>query len=122
MQLAGQVALVTGGSRGIGRATALAFAAVASAGTVAELRGYRGAWAVWTVGIPMASFVGYLRVAGDQHWASDVLVGAAVGGGTGVLMPLLLHPRVARAASCTGDLSVTVMPGPTPGVVVQGRF
>ena len=27
MQLAGQVALITGGSRGIGRATALAFAA-----------------------------------------------------------------------------------------------
>ena len=27
MQLAGQIALVTGGSRGIGRATALAFAA-----------------------------------------------------------------------------------------------
>lgn len=105
--------------------TALAFAAVASAGTVVELRGYRGAWAVWAVGIPMATFVGYLRVAGDKHWMSDVLVGAVVGGGTGVLVPLLLHPRVAAGAaggSGVRSVSVSFVPGASPGMVVQGRF
>ncbi len=100
--------------------TALAFAAVASAGTVAELRGYRGAWAVWAVGVPAASLVGYLRVAGDKHWASDVLVGAVVGAGTGVLVPLLLHPRVEGASAPA--ITVSVIPGPAPGVVVWGGF
>ena len=38
-----------------------------------------------------ASATGVLRVVADKHWASDVLVGSAVGTATGLLFPLLLH-------------------------------
>ena len=36
-------------------------------------------WLVPTVGYSLAGLTGYLRVAADRHWFSDVLVGAVVG-------------------------------------------
>lgn len=72
---------------------ALAFSLASAAGTVSTLRGYRSAPWVWAVGMTLASGVGYLRMAGDKHWLTDVLAGAAVGGGIGAAVPLLLHGR-----------------------------
>ena len=61
--------------------------------TVATIRGSPAAPWAWGVGMALASGVAYLRVAGDAHWASDVLVGAAVGGGIGFAVPWFLHRR-----------------------------
>jgi membrane-associated phospholipid phosphatase len=71
----------------------IAFSLAAAAGTVSDLRGYPSAPWVWAVGLTLASGVGYLRIAADQHYLTDVLAGAAVGTAVGILVPRLLHPR-----------------------------
>lgn len=79
--------------------TGLAFSVVTATGTVATLRRYKMAPVIWGVGMPMAAFVGYLRVAGDRHYGSDVLVGALMSSGIGVGLPLLLHrPKLRERA------------------------
>lgn len=64
-----------------------------------------------------------LRVVADQHWTSDVLLGAAFGTFSGTFIPWVLHYR-------TGDLpdapdpdaiSIQVVPTPT-GAYVTGAF
>jgi membrane-associated phospholipid phosphatase len=40
----------------------------------------------------MAGLTGYLRVASDRHYVSDVLAGAALGAFIGTAVPRLLHP------------------------------
>jgi membrane-associated phospholipid phosphatase len=78
-----------------GHATA-AFSAAAAAGYVARIRCY-GSWPwVYAVGFTAAGAVSYLRVAGDEHWMTDVVVGSAVGAGVGFLVPWLHHanPRL----------------------------
>ena len=92
----------------------LAFSVVASAATIAGLRGYRYAWVLWAVGMPLAATTAILRLAADKHWTSDVLVGAAIGTATGILMPTLLHGRV-------GPVTAQVTPLPN-GLAVAGRF
>jgi len=47
---------------------------------------------VWVVALLAASTVPVLRVAAGEHFWSDVMVGAAVGGGMGILVPAL-HRR-----------------------------
>ena len=39
----------------------------------------------------MASAIGILRVVADRHWMTDVVVGALIGLGTGLLLPWALH-------------------------------
>jgi membrane-associated phospholipid phosphatase len=73
--------------------TSLAFALAASAGTVAQLRGYKHSGWVWAVGMPLAASVPVLRMAAGKHYLSDVAVGAVLGTAFGVGVPLLLHPR-----------------------------
>ena len=75
-----------------GHAT-LAFSLATAAGTVSTLRGYRSAPWVWGTGLGAAGAVGYLRIAGDKHYLSDVLVGAVVGSAFGIGIPRLLHGR-----------------------------
>jgi membrane-associated phospholipid phosphatase len=75
--------------------TSLAFALAASAGTISTLRGYPSAPWVWAGGMALASSVGYLRIAGDAHWATDVVTGAVVGGLVGFAVPWAFH-RVHR--------------------------
>ena len=96
-----------------GHAT-LTFALVSSAATVATLRGYRSAWLLWLVGLPMATATSLLRLAADKHWASDVLVGSVIGCATGLLMPTLLHWRV-------GPITARVTPVAN-GLAISGRF
>jgi len=71
--------------------SSLAFSLAVSSGTIASLRGYRLAPVVWAVGLPVAGFAAYSRVAADAHYASDVLVGSLVGAGIGFAMPYFLH-------------------------------
>ncbi len=72
---------------------------MAAAGTVSTLRGYPSAPWVWGGGAALAAGAGWLRMAGDAHWLTDVLVGAAVGTAVGVAVPRLLHPREAAPAA-----------------------
>lgn len=74
--------------------TTLMFAVATSAGTIASMRGYRFAPLVWLVGLPLATATGYLRVAADYHWMTDVLVGAVAGVAIGFAVPFFAHRRV----------------------------
>ncbi len=80
--------------------TSRVFAASAAAAQVARLRGRSGWKWVAAIGFGAAAATGWLRIAADQHWATDVLAGAAVGtaAGFGVatvgLRPEARPPRV----------------------------
>jgi membrane-associated phospholipid phosphatase len=71
--------------------TSEAFALAAATGTVATMRGYRWAAVPWIVGGGLAAGTGYLRIAADRHWFTDVLVGMVIGVGIGIGVPLLFH-------------------------------
>lgn len=87
----------------------------------------------WAWGAPMyaaAGFVGWSRVATDDHWWHDVLAGAAIGvlsnhdlsewptrfGGLSV-MPTLLHSNVMPVAGDPAQVPTTA-----PGLSVELRF
>lgn len=69
--------------------TALAFSFAVSAGTIASMRGYENAGWVLGSGLTLAATTGYLRIAADRHYLSDVLVGAVVGSAIGWAVPKL---------------------------------
>ncbi len=71
--------------------TSLAFSLAVASGVVADERGYRLAPVIWTVGLTIAATTGYLRIAADAHWATDVLIGAAMGTAVGYLWPKVVH-------------------------------
>jgi membrane-associated phospholipid phosphatase len=72
----------------------LVFSLAVASGTVATLRGYRLAPVVWASGLAVAATVGYLRIAADRHYFTDVLAGAAIGSVIGFVVPFLAHhPR-----------------------------
>jgi len=72
--------------------------------------------------LTLAAATGTLRVVGDRHYATDVLVGAALGFAIGYGMPTLLHygqVQSAGAASSTAQPLGQVVPlGPT----ISGTF
>jgi len=90
--------------------TSATFATATAAATVARLRGYP----VWPwilgVGLAGAATCGWLRVAADKHWATDVLAGAAVGSLVGVGLPLLLHGRADGDRARAGRVAVVPWP------------
>jgi membrane-associated phospholipid phosphatase len=71
--------------------TTLAFSLAVSAGMVSHYRHYRMEPAVWITGLTVATATGYLRVAADKHYFTDVAVGAAAGAAVGVVIPTMLH-------------------------------
>jgi membrane-associated phospholipid phosphatase len=91
--------------------TNLAFALVVSGGTVATLRGYRRADLIWKVGLPVAALTGYLRIAGDRHYLTDVLAGAAVGSAVGFAVPYLLHRAPASRPQRLPQMTAAPLPG-----------
>jgi len=71
--------------------TTEAFAIATAAGTVASMRGYRLAPLLWVTGGGLALATGYLRIASDKHWFTDVVVGMVVGAGLGFAIPFVFH-------------------------------
>lgn len=68
---------------------------------------------IWTAGYALAATSGYLRIAADRHYLTDVVVGAVVGSGIGLAVPLLVHPRIGD------DLRVVPADG---GIALAGEF
>jgi membrane-associated phospholipid phosphatase len=93
--------------------TNLVFALAVSGGTVASMRGYRWAPWIWGVGLAVAATTGYLRIAGDRHYFTDVLTGAVVGSAIGFAVPYLLHRPRERA-------NVNLVAAPSLGRPVLG--
>lgn len=88
--------------------TSIAFSLVTASATVATQRGYRLAPFIWAIGLPLACLTGYLRIAADKHYMTDVMTGAAVGSAFGVGIPLLFHPRDGRLTNLPFRLSAGV--------------
>lgn len=78
--------------------SSLTMSLAVSAGTVASLRGYKLAPVVWGGGVGLALTTGYLRIAADRHWATDVVTGWLVGAAFGVAIPYYLHRQADGAA------------------------
>jgi membrane-associated phospholipid phosphatase len=87
--------------------SAFAFSVAAGATQVARLRGRPGWKWLALASFAGAAATGWLRVAADRHWTTDVLAGAAVGTATGLAVPLL----VMRPAGERGS-AVTLVPAP----------
>lgn len=73
--------------------TSLAFSLAVAGGTVASIRGYKSAPWVWGIGLTAAAATGYLRMAADQHYLTDVVGGAVMGGAIGFAVPWFLARR-----------------------------
>ena len=82
--------------------TTLVFAVTVSAGYVAHTRNYAVEPYIWASGLTLAATTGYLRIAADKHYLSDVLVGAAVGAGAGFAIPYLTMNRVTVMPTANG--------------------
>jgi membrane-associated phospholipid phosphatase len=90
--------------------TTFTFALAAAAGTVSDLRGYRSAPWVWAAGLGLAATTGYLRIAADKHYLTDVLVGAATGLAVGIAVPRLFHGREDEGDAAPPAARVTAVP------------
>lgn len=75
--------------------SSLSFAFATSAGMVAHMRKSRAEPVIWGVGMTLAATTAYLRIAGDMHYFSDVLVGSAVGIAAGLTIPRLIEHDLA---------------------------
>lgn len=82
--------------------TSAAFATAAAAGTVARLRGYRSWPWILGGGLAGATAVGWMRIAADRHWTTDVLAGAAIGALVGFGLPVWLHGRSGASGAGSG--------------------
>ncbi len=71
--------------------TSLAFSLAVASGTVASMRHYKLAPLVWVSGLTVGVATGYLRIAADRHYFTDVITGAAIGSATGFLVPYFFH-------------------------------
>ena len=89
----------------------LSMSLAVSAGTVAHMRGYRWAPALYGGGIALSLTTGYLRIAADKHWATDVLTGWMLGAAIGYAVPRFLHRK---------DTDVTPLASPSMvGVAIR---
>jgi len=95
--------------------SSFAFALAVSSGTIASMRRYRLAPAVWAAGLVAAASVGYLRIAADKHYLTDVLVGAGMGSAFGWAVPYLFH-RTGTA------LAVSPSPGGGGQLLIAARW
>jgi len=75
--------------------TASAMSVAISAAVVARMRGYRSEPYIWAAGTLAALSAGYLRIAGDRHYLTDVLGGAAIGTAAGLTVPYLMERNLA---------------------------
>jgi membrane-associated phospholipid phosphatase len=87
--------------------TAQTFTIAAASSTVAFLRGYELAPVVALTTVPIAAITGYLRIAADKHYLTDVLAGMVAGSAFGILVPVLFHPRRNDAAAASPTAAPT---------------
>lgn len=66
----------------------------------------------------VATTTGVLRIVADKHWSTDVLAGAALGLGTGCLMPYAFHYAHFHAGARGPDVAI-VPSGSPDGVVLS---
>jgi membrane-associated phospholipid phosphatase len=84
-----------------------AFAIAFAGGTIATMRGYRLAPLVWVSGVIIATATGYLRMAADRHYFTDVLAGSVLGASIGAAVPLLFHgPKKTRTFGLLENVTV----------------
>lgn len=83
------------------------FAAAIGTATIASRRGSRHARWIWVTGLGLASATGYLRIAADRHYFTDVVSGALVGTAIGLTMPRLFNgaPSANAMPMTTGSLT-----------------
>lgn len=93
--------------------TTAAFSAATAAGMVAHLRGYKSEPLVWIGGLAFATTTGYLRIAADKHYLTDVLAGAALGTAFGLTVPLLMRRD-------SGSEVVPLVAGSMGGFAISG--
>ena len=82
--------------------TSFAFSVTAATVTVAAMRGYAGVGIVAGVGFTLSAAVGYLRIAADQHYLTDILIGSTVGGLIGWAVPRIFHSPIPSSTQGTG--------------------
>ena len=103
--------------------TTLAFVVATSSGTIALMRGYRLAPVVLGAGLVMATSVGYLRIAADKHYLSDVVTAAVFGSIVGVGVPLIFHSPSHAEPSSLGSSTQALGPATMrPVFSMSGRF
>jgi membrane-associated phospholipid phosphatase len=91
----------------------------AAGGTIATLRGYRLAPLVWGTGVTISAITGFLRIASDKHYLTDVLAGAAIGAAVGILVPVIFHGRRDEDAA-SQPRPFPVQPASLPSLVTLG--
>jgi membrane-associated phospholipid phosphatase len=111
--------------------TSLTFSLAVASGTIASIRGYRAAPAVWASSLAFATTTGYLRIAADKHYFTDVLTGAVLGSAVGFAIPFLFHraadsgsgaAAAQQAMTGSGPMSVTGPLGGGPWIGGAFRF
>jgi membrane-associated phospholipid phosphatase len=88
---------------------ALTFGFAISAGVVAHRRGSALEPVIWATGLTLAAATSYLRIAGDKHYLTDVLAGAAWGTAAGILIPRLTHALPDHVSVVPQDRGVAVV-------------
>ena len=101
--------------------TNMAFALVVSAGTIAHIRNYDAEPYIWGIGIPLALFVGYTRIAAEKHYFSDVLIGALIGSTVGFLVPWLHRNDDSHSTGSTPVSGLNIMMG-SQMLTISGQF
>jgi len=71
--------------------SALAFGVTTSAGMLAHWRNDPYEPLIWGVGLTLSAATGYLRIAGDKHYFTDVITGTVVGVISGLTIPRLMR-------------------------------
>lgn len=106
---------------------ALAFGAAMTA----QLQESKAAPALWAGAAAVTVITAASRMIAEKHWFTDVLTGAAIGAGCGVLVPLLHRPGAAlgsdRAAGAAAPRVAELSLGAAPlqggsALVFAGRF
>jgi membrane-associated phospholipid phosphatase len=82
--------------------TSFTFSLAAGAGVIAHRRHARLEPLIWTGGFALAATAGYLRIAADEHYATDVIVGAVIGTAAGFCIPLLAGHDIEVVPTGTG--------------------
>ena len=87
--------------------SALAFGVTTSAGMLAHWKGSKTEPWIWGVGLTLSAATGYLRIAGDKHYFTDVVTGAAVGVISGLMIPRLMR-RHGNIAIVPADRGIAI--------------